>query len=312
MDRKNPPRTSRVECADGVVMNVTISEGRSQIADTPIVVISIKANDLELETWMAEYSCSNGAIAKILYAAKHSPEFRESLKVKDIAYPESDALRVLLEQLDKPCFIETSGNLDQAPVHEERCTILNFPDGLPTNLEKAARKADWLSVRHGGGQHRLRVYAEYGHAHAYNQRLCDFLECYLTGTLTKAHFPHLECRIASTVIQTPAIKRVPVVVSPADLDRQITWITHMPLANAEDALHRLKAGRDAWSTMKEPELRSHVTDPESLKLIQGAFKDIKDRQSAYRWHLRGLPAAYAIHKIHLDAQRGLEYARTSR
>ncbi|MDT8924672.1 hypothetical protein RBE51_17835 [Pseudomonas taiwanensis] len=312
MDKKNPPRTSRVQCADGVVMNVTISEGRSQVADSPIMVISIQADDLELETWIAEYSCSNAAIAKILYAAKHSPEFRESLKVKDIAYPESDVLQVLLEQLDKPCFIETSGNLDQTPVHEERCTILNFPDGIPINLEKAARKADWLSVRHGGGQHRLRVYAEYGSAHTYNKRLIDFLGCYLTGTLTKSHYPYLGCGRASTVIQTPAIKRVPVAVSPAELEKQITWIIHMPLANAEDALHRLKAGRDAWSTMKEPELRSHVSDPESLRLIQSAFKDIKDRQSAYRWHLRGLPAAYAIHKIHLDAQRGLEYARTSR
>ncbi|WP_410951723.1 hypothetical protein [Pseudomonas sp. S1(2024)] len=293
-------------------MHVSISEGRSQTADASIVILSINADGLELETWIAKHSCTDARIAKILYAAKHSPEFRESLKVKDTAYPVSDALQVLLEQLDRPCFVEISGNLDQVPVHEERCTILNFPDGLPANLEKAAKKADWLSVRHGGGQHRLRVYAEYGHAHTYNQRLIDFLECHLTNTLTKSHYRYLGCASASTVIQTPAIKRVPVAISATELEKQIAWILHMPLANAEDALCRLKVGRDAWSTMKEPELRSHVSDPESLNLIERTFKDIKDRQSAYRWHLRGLPAAYAIHKIHLEAQRALEYARMSR
>jgi hypothetical protein len=60
--------------------------------------------------------------------------------------------------------------------------------------------------------------------------------------------------------------------------------------------------------MKGPELLSHIKDPSDLKKLQGSFKEEKDRLTAIRWHLRGLPASYAIFKTQLDLERSREYS----
>lgn len=311
MSRKRPT-SSVIQCPDGAVLNVVISEGRAQVSDTPIVLISMEADGRKLQTWMDEESASEARIAQVLYAAKHSPEFRDSLAVSTVEYPRCAALENLLSLLDKPAVIEVAGNLAKAPVHDERCFSLNFPDGLPSELSKQARKARWLSVSHVSGEHRLKVTAPYGHAHTLNHRLLEFLESYLASSLKRADFKSLDVQPVSTIVTLPAIKQPVVSVSDEQLKLKIAFITSQPLHRADAELVQLKSGRDKWSGLKGAELESHITGPESLASIKCAFKDASDRQTAYRWHLRGLPADYAIKKTQLDAERRSNYSMMSR
>lgn len=303
---------STIQCPDGQRLAVIISEGKSQICDGEVVVIGFTdSDDKRYQTWMSKGSFSEARVAKILYAAKHSPEFRESLEMKPKAYPESERLVYILGEFDKPGFIELNGNLEQVPVHQELGTVINFPDGYPANLEKHARKAGWLSVRKGGGENRLRVYANYGNAHAYNLRFESFLEGVLTNSLKRPAFFYLDLPTSSTVVATFGVKRPVAKVEPEVISQGVQDALNLPLSLAHDALKKIKAGRDSWSSMKSPELESQI-EPDTLEVFQNAFKSEKTRLTAYRWHLRGLPAPYAIVKTKLEMERGQEYAMLNR
>ena len=303
---------SNIHCPDGQRLAVIISKGRSQICDGEVVVIGFTdSDDKRYQTWMSEESFSEARVAKILYAAKHSPEFRESLEMKPSAYAESERLVYILGQFDKPGFIELNGNLEQVPVHQELGTVINFPDGYPTNLEKHARRAGWLSVRKGDGENRLRVYANYGNAHTYNLRLESFLEGVLTNSLKKPAFFYLDLPTASTAVAPFGVKRPGAKVEPEAISQAVQDALNLPLFLANDALEKIKVGRDSWSSMKGPELESQI-EPETLEIFQKAFKSEKTRLTAYRWHLRGLPAPYAIAKTKLEMERRQEYAMLNR
>jgi hypothetical protein len=303
---------STIQCPDGQTLLVTVSHGRSQSVDGAIVVIELVDGDgKRYQTWIAAHVHSEAKVAKIIYAAKHSPEFRDSLEVRQVAYPESDLLTALLSQFEKPAFIELSGNLQPAPVHEEIATVINFPDGFPKTLEKHANKAGWLSVRRGGGENRIQVRTNYGNAHAYNRRLEVFLEGVLTNTLKRSAYFHLDLPSASTVVTTFGVKRPVIQVAPEVIAESVQKAIEYPLSQAREALQALKAGRDTWSSMKTPELESQIS-AETLEMIQRAFKKDKPRLIAYRWHLRGLPAPYAILKATVEMERYLDYVMQAR
>ena len=304
--------SSTIHCPDGAVLAVTLSEGRSQSSDCEIRLIEFMDENLNhYQTWMDERAASVARVGKILYAAKHSPEFRESLKVEQVEYPKSQRLVTLLGQLDKPGFIEVSGNREPATAHQEAATVINFPDGFPKNLEKHARRAGWISVRKGGGHNRIKVCANYGNAHVYNLRFEQFLERMLTNGLKRPDYFYLDLPSASTVPATFGVKRPVTAIAPEVVSKAVEAAICYPLRQAHDALRRLKAGRDAWSSMKSQELESHI-EPGALDLLQKAFKGEKSRLTAYRWHLRGLPAPYAILKATLEIERAQDYAMINR
>lgn len=304
--------SSTIQCPDGETLSVTISHGLSQGLYGEVVVIEFTNEERQLhQTWMSEDSYSEARVAKILYAAKHSPEFRKSLEVMPPQYAASDRLATLLDQFDKAFFIEQFGNLDRVDVHQELGTIINFPDGLPTAIEKLARKAGWLSVSKGGGENRIGVRFNYGHAHAYNHRLEDFFERALTNSLKKPDYFFLDLTSVSTVVATFGVKRPVTAIAPEVVSKAVEAAICYPLHQAHDALRRLKAGRDAWSSMKSQELEPHI-EPGALDLLQKAFKGEKSRLTAYRWHLRGLPAPYAILKATLEIERAQDYAMINR
>ena len=304
--------SSKILCPDGDTLAVTISEGNSQGLYSEIVVIDFTNEGGQLhQTWMSESSYSEARAGKILYAAKHSIDFRNSLKFVPPQYAPSDRLTTLLGQFEKAFFIERAGNLEQVGVHEELGTIINFPDGVPASLEKHARKAGWLTMSKGSGQSRIGVRFQYGHAHTYNLRLEDFVEGALTNSLKRPAYFFLDLPSASTVVATFGVKRPVIKIAPEVVSEAIQEALSFPLARADDSLRGLKAGRDAWSALKTPDLESHI-EPDTLEILQNAFKSEKARLTAYRWHLRGLPAPYAILKTRLEQDKGRDYAIINR
>lgn len=305
--------SSIIKCPDGSELAVTISEGRAQLTDQSVVVIEFLEGEAEHQTWFAHDpemppSRLDLTIGKILGAAKHSQEFRQKLRLKHIDYPQDECLSTLLDQFEKPGFIEQCGNLQETDVHAEVGTVINFPDGMPALLEKEARKARWLSIRKGDSQIRLRVYGAYGHAHIYNSRLRDFLQGVLSGALERKDYQYLDLPSNSTIISTAGSKRPKIVVAPDDLAAEIETLKSHPASDSRDLLLKLKVGRDTWSSIRLPELESRITNQNDLDRIRAAFRKPVHQATASRWYLRGLPAPHAILKTKLDIERGMEHS----
>lgn len=298
---------SKILCPDGAELNVTISPGLSAVNDGSIVVVSFTSGEDCFRTWIAEEDYSDAATARILYNAKHSIEFRESLRVKALQYPQQPQLEAVLASFGKPAFVERPGNLEATPVHEELSTVLAFPEGFPLALEKAAAKTKWISLKRGQELCRMMVRAEYGHAHLYNARLLTFLGAALAGTLTKQDHHLLDLPSKTTILNTRDVKRRPVRVTADMLSESIKTIPLLPDPVRQQKLLRLKSYRDEWSGMTLSELRERCADPEVYQQVCRGLRDKDSHATALRWYLRGLSLEHAIEKTRLDLERRQDY-----
>jgi hypothetical protein len=64
----------------------------------------------------------------------------------------------------------------------------------------------------------------------------------------------------------------------------------------------LKSGRDSFSRVKLPELRTGVSEPDRVCIASAFATDDKAQASCLRWILRGLDAEKAIRKVQADIE----------
>lgn len=301
-------------CEDGLELRITMEEGRSPQNNSKITRIKMGAAEAYFETWLDEDENTDKARRQILHAVKHSPEFRESLRPKDVDYPAPPALIERLDKLGEPYQLTTVGNTDQVPVHQEKAHAIRFLKEMPVAIRSAIAKTEWMgTVNHGRKTTGITIRAPYGLAHAYNQRLVEWLDAILNKTpdkpLDKALCQRLRLSCSSTIPELPKIPRKPVVVDQESFAYRLSQILHTPLDRAAERLGWLKSGRDQWSGLKEPELIAKIENPATVARIQKEFDDKTDQLTTYRWILRGLPADYAIMKARLIKIANMDFAR---
>lgn len=312
--REDQFRSSRMVCEDGLELRINMEEGRSPQNNSKINIIKMVAGEDYFETWLDESQNTDKARRQILHAVKHSPEFRESLRPQTVEYTAPPELIERLDKLGEPYQITTVGNTDPVSVHREKTHAIRFLNEMPVAIRSAMPKTEWMgTVNHGRKTTGITVRAPYGLAHAYNQRLVEWLDAILNKTpdkpLDKALCGRLKLACSSTIPDLPKIPRKPVVVDQESFAYRLSQILHTPLDRAADRLGWLKCGRDQWSGLKEPELIAKIENPATVARIQKEFDDKTDQLTTYRWILRGLPADYAIMKARLIKIANMDFAR---
>lgn len=305
---------SRMKCEDGLDLRISMEEGRSPQNNSKITLIKMVAAEDYFETWLDEDENTDKARRQILHAVKHSPEFRETLRPKDVEYTAPPELIERLDKLGEPYQITAVGNTDQVPVHQEKTHAIRFLNEMPVAIRSAIPKTEWMgTMNHKRKTTGIIVRTPYGLAHAYNQRLVEWLDAILNKTpdepLDKALCGRLRLTCSSTIPDLPKIPRKPVVVDPESFAYRLSQIIHTPLSNAAERLGWLKCGRDQWSSMKEPELIAKIENRATVARIQKELEDKADQLTTYRWILRGLPADYAIMKARLIKIASRDFAR---
>jgi hypothetical protein len=284
------------------------------------VVLEFKIGNDEFR-WVFDEYISNGVRDLVLSGIKHDPEYRKQFRQPAVPAKqvEQEQLTALLSAAFGEHEIVSLGDSEPTPHSWENITKVLMHEKLPADFATFARKCKFLNLSKVKGKDCIAVIAPVGSACQGNLMLLKILTDYTANQLGDQSDYALSGPRSRTMPSKPTITKAEptpeqIAARPkvADVTEQLK--TPQYPEQLKKTLMFLKAGRDEFSKMKEPELKSKI-DPEDRKKIEKALKRPADVLKGIRWQLRGLSTEDAIYKVQLDiegAKRFIERAEANK
>jgi hypothetical protein len=258
--------------------------------------------------WVFDKFISSAAIDLILAGIKHDPAYREQFLKPAVPAKEVDSLQLatLLSKALGEHQIVSLGDGESTLHSWEKVTKVLLQERLPADFATFTRKCEFLNLSRVKGKDCIAVRTRFGDASKANRMFLTILEDYAAGKLGSQETYALAVGRTNLMPTKPTIvtsirPSVDTVAEPSVTEKIAHINSRIENYKLANQLRFLKAGRDEFTAMKEPELISKIRQ-DDLKLIAKQFPKKSDALSCMRWHLRGLNISDAIQKVNIQLE----------